>query len=79
MDGYLSKGLLNPSTLQERHGALAIEMKRRGMKHSTPLEVPDTSYLDLSLIPTGLAKIARDALHSRCPECVKRYEAYAIY
>jgi len=38
--GYLEGGLLEPYWLKQRHEVLAKEMRRRGMKHKSPMRFP---------------------------------------
>lgn len=36
---------IEPESMKSRHDALADEMLRRGMRHESPYEMPDLSYL----------------------------------
>ena len=37
IDGYIQKGLVEIHNIVKRHNALAREMKKRGMKHKSPI------------------------------------------
>ena len=40
IDGYIIRGLVETQNLETRHNALASEMRRRGMRHKSPLTQP---------------------------------------
>lgn len=62
--GYLEKGLLEPQNMNSRHDELEDEMKRRGYRHNSPLDV-------LCWVPVG--HVNRDKsisdLVDRCNKC----------
>lgn len=70
VEGFLTKNLLEPSSLTKRHGELVDEMFRRGYKHKSHLPALNT----LDRISNYWVKIDRHAslaeLHRRCPECL---------
>lgn len=45
IDGRITGNAIEPLSYKSRHDELAIEMLNRGMKHNSPLEQPDFSYL----------------------------------
>ncbi len=70
IDGFIAKGLLEPSAMGPRHERLAREMARRGFEHRSPLPESDLSYLP------GAARTARvdveessRELTARCGRC----------
>lgn len=65
--GYLTRGLLEPQNLYDRHDALVEEMTRRGFKHKS--ELPSLEYIEL---PQGMVvrlDSVRD-LKERCSRCL---------
>lgn len=68
VDGYVAKNLLESATIEKRHKALAVEMKRRGYNHRSKLVYRDT--LSLGKINR---KDALDELLRRCKLCRIRY------
>lgn len=61
-----------PSLMKKRHDELAQEMIRRGMKHNSPYEMPDISYLgEEGLIVPTEQDIQNNLidLAGRCEEC----------
>lgn len=61
---------IEPEAMQARHDALAAEMTRRGMKHTSPYAQPDLSYLPEAHRTAKVdARVSRADLYSRCPEC----------
>lgn len=74
MDGR--KGQIEPEAMESRHDDLAKEMLRRGYKHQSPFEQPDTSYLpEMRVNPEDALK----DLITRCEECKERYENESRY
>ncbi len=70
--GYITKGLVEPEKIQERHNELAYEMETRGMHHNSPL------FTNISFWNGNKGHIDIEAnlieLSKRCPECRKRIE-----
>jgi len=64
--GYISKGLVNPRKIIERHNEIAQEMLNRNMNHKSPLE------FDCSILPniSLSVKNSRDELRKRCKNCL---------
>lgn len=75
IEGFLTKNLLEPESLYDRHDALAAEMNRRGYAHNSPLLPVKT----LDRVSNRKIKIDRPAslaeLHRRCPECLALFRA----
>jgi hypothetical protein len=68
--GYMERDLLEPSSLVDRHRALAREMAARGFRHRSPLETADDRYLpEAARIQRVDARAAADELARRCPAC----------
>lgn len=64
---YVTKGLVETSTIVEEHTLLVAEMKKRGYTHKTPLTYRDTLNLGKVDTVTNITELAR-----RCPECRAR-------
>lgn len=64
LQGYFDHNCFEPKSLFTRHEALAGEMKKRGFRHTSPLEVLEQS--DPRLINRELAY---KMLHDRCEKC----------
>lgn len=63
---------IEPESMQARHDALAAEMLRRGMKHKSPYEQPDLSYLpDEHRMAKVDVRVSRAELMYRCYACGK--------
>jgi Pyrimidine dimer DNA glycosylase len=45
IDGYIRNNLLEPKSLSDRHLLIALEMIRRGYKHTSPFTDVDLTYL----------------------------------
>jgi len=77
IDGYLKNNLLEPFKLISRHDELAVEMKRRGYNHNTPVGLNERIAIALleekKRYTTINKKSALNDLLSRCPECSKRF------
>lgn len=77
VEGFLTKNLLEPESLYERHDALAAEMNHRGYKHKSPLwailltTLPNMTYEKYHRTIDAEASLAE--LHRRCPECAALY------
>jgi hypothetical protein len=69
IQGFLDRGLLEPSAIYTRHADLALEMSRRGLRHRS-----DLLAVDVAQYSTGLVDPAESlhALVSRCPDCHDR-------
>lgn len=78
VEGFLTKNLLEPESLYDRHAALAAEMNRRGYAHNSPLLPVET----LDRVSNWKVKIDRPAalaeLHRRCPECLALFRSKII-
>jgi len=69
LQGYLIKGLLDPKTLQSRHGLIAKEMLLRDFKHNSPLPYAKCKLKGKVNIKANIKELAK-----RCNECRKRIE-----
>lgn len=65
-------GQIDPSKMESRHDELATEMLKRGYKHLSPYEQPDTSYLHD--MPEVNKEEAHRDLINRCSECAKLFK-----
>ncbi len=78
MDGYVENDLLEVASLRTRHDTLAKEMKRRGLKHKSPLP----KYVCQQMTKAQQAhRITKERSHAelvrRCPLCRKRAAFWA--
>lgn len=66
---------IEPASMKRRHDELAEEMLKRGMKHESPYEQPDLSYLSPNerYAKVDLSVSFRD-LAQRCDKCRERIE-----
>ena len=68
--GYITKGLIEPEKIQERHNELAYEMETRGMHHNSPL------FTNISFWNGNKGHIDIEAnlieLSNRCEKCRKK-------
>lgn len=62
--GYVKKGLVNTRLIKKRHDALATEMRRRNMNHTSPLRYTDKLKMGRVNVSASLRELAK-----RCPEC----------
>ena len=69
LDGYLDNGLVEPANIHTRHDELVVEMKRRGMRHQSPLPQPDVSAYGPGAIDP---EASLGALVGRCARCSAR-------
>jgi len=71
IDGYVKKGLIDPSKIRDRHEVLVTEMERRGYNHQSPLpdDFPAPHH------PTMSLKESRTDLVGRCEECANLHRA----
>ena len=67
--GYLNNNLFEPLFLEQRHNNLAEELTRRGMKHNTPIEMPNMSYLGEDINWLINQQHAEWQLILRCSKC----------
>jgi hypothetical protein len=76
MDGRLSPVVqIEPSSMQERHDALAEEMVRRGFNHKSPYEQPDLSQYPARVVNARVnVREAHKDLLSRCSQCQSQYD-----
>lgn len=72
--GFLSKGLLEPVSLKERHDALVAEMEIRGYSHRSPISGHE--FRKVASRFSEIEKTARvngeksiEELYRRCAEC----------
>lgn len=72
--GFAANNLIELTSLQGRHNALALEMLRRGMNHKSALPEVDINYLPDKVLYAlvDVEKSTKD-LTSRCEECAKRH------
>ena len=68
IEGHLAAGQLEPASIRRRHAALALEMRRRGFKHQSPLPLVHGK------VPRGRVNVAMSVkdLKKRCPDCRAR-------
>lgn len=73
ISGYIDKGLVEISKINGRHEELALEMKRRCYKHSSPCP-----KIDVIKAVEGMVDISksRAELARRCPECKRLQKKY---
>jgi len=69
--GYLDGGLLQMDKLFDRHEELAIEMKRRGYNHKSPLDKKEVENLIRLWSSNGFVNVEENLkeLRKRCLEC----------
>lgn len=77
LDGFVSKGLLQPEAIGERHCALAAEMGRRGYSHQSPLDAEAvlealTGYPEQIRVARVDVCQAQQDLTARCSDCTAR-------
>jgi len=67
IDGFISRGLVNPALIQSRHDQLAEEITKRGYNHKS------TMSFDCSALPHLPVDVKRSEfeLKKRCLECSK--------
>lgn len=64
--GHVAAGQVDVHALDDRHGALVAELRRRGMTHDSPLPTVDVSaYPRAQWHPAAV----RQTLRERCPDC----------
>ena len=69
---YIRLNFLEPKSLRKRHNQLALEMVNRGMKHKSPLNEYDLSYLPKEhRLYTVNIKDSLNELLRRCSKCRK--------
>jgi len=77
MLGFVEKGLLEYSSLHDRHEVLTREMLRRGYAHNSPLPelhppAPIPKQVEQSKVDSDSAAYE---LISRCPDCRRRFRS----
>jgi hypothetical protein len=74
--GYITKGLVEPEKIQERHNILASEMEARGMHHNSPMFTNITFWNG----DKGRVDASQNIqeLMNRCPKCKIRIQQHAI-
>jgi len=73
MDGYIKNNCLEPLSLEKRHTHIVEEMKKRGMKHNSPLPKGDISYLPSEYINYAInQQDSEKELFCRCNLCRER-------
>jgi|GEM_PF-697546 len=70
IQGYIDKGLINPSEIKKRHNELVEEMKNRGFNHNSPIEINIKKKN-----PIDKDKSLSELLE-RCKKCKKRNDKY---
>lgn len=67
IQGHIDRGQLEPQNARKRHFDLSFEMSRRGMKHQSPLTMPQN-------VPHGTVNLRESVteLRRRCPQCRER-------
>ena len=68
IEGHLAAGQLEPASIRRRHAALALEMRRRGFKHQSPLPSAGRLTLRHRAARVDVAKSMND-LAARCQDC----------
>jgi hypothetical protein len=74
VQGYIDNNLFEPLSIIPRHNALAREMNRRGMSHTTPIDPLDIKLGHLTLDQLNYKvdiKASLEDLLSRCPDCLR--------
>lgn len=78
MVGYVANNLLEPLALYHRHQDLAVEMRKRGYHHESPLDedfvnkIIDSLPMSIKMATVDRASARKD-LHDRCPDCRRRF------
>lgn len=73
IDGFIAKGLLEPSAMEARHERLVEEMSRRGFNHRSPLPESDLGYLNLEAREARVdTAVSATELARRCERCRER-------
>ena len=67
INGYITRGLIDPSMIYERHKVLVAEMLNRGYRHQSPLSLQP----QYEKHPLDLDKNLAELMH-RCKECKAR-------
>lgn len=67
VEGYIAAGILNPARLQHRHDELVQEMRRRGIKHNSPLQHAGGENLPLAPLNVQI-----DNQRGRCRDCAAK-------
>ena len=67
LQGFIDRGMIDTSKINERHSELAVEMMFRGYKHKSPLRT-------IRVDPVGHVDVESnfEELHRRCDDCKSR-------
>jgi hypothetical protein len=65
--GLANTGMIETHSLQKRHDELVAEMRKRGMRHLSPLDFVDTRDAGTVNVETSLRVLAE-----RCTDCARR-------
>jgi hypothetical protein len=76
---YITFNLLEPKSLAQRHNILARQMRKRLMKHKSPLPRFSISYLPKAQqeYKVDVEKSLKDLI-KRCPACKKRFKTLTL-
>lgn len=76
--GYVSRGLIEPARIVERHDALVAEMIKRYMNHKSPIVVCEQLDVVIKRFPNAHVDVEANLveLSRRCEECRVRIEKY---
>ncbi|MDY0340828.1 MAG: pyrimidine dimer DNA glycosylase/endonuclease V [Coriobacteriia bacterium] len=70
IDGFIARGLLEPSAMEMRHECLVAEMGRRMFTHRSPLPVSDLGYLSAEAREAKVdTEVSARELAHRCERC----------
>jgi len=69
IEGYINKKLVETHNIKKRHNQLVKEMKRRNIKHKTPLKHIDKLKKGKINVEENMKTISE-----RCKECKRRIE-----
>jgi len=71
--GFVKSNCMEVRSLGKRHNALAKEMRRRGMRHKSPLKYVSVTYLPKEHRNAKVNKaLAHQTLVGRCERCLER-------
>jgi hypothetical protein len=73
ISGFIKSNCMEVRSLGKRHNALAKEMRRRGMKHKSPLKAVRIGYLPKEHRDAKVNSVsAHQTLVDRCARCLAR-------